>query len=173
MRSPRPSISFGTKNPRRNLPAAIGLKRGELLFQSAFLRAWHSELNEPGVGGNQFELPELGVADYLWASSSGRLDAFEFKLADWRKGATQAMRYRSYAHRSFLVMPPTAAIRAAQHLESFVNLRIGLWSFNSEQDEIVRFHTPEESTPLNARAYESATSILLRKRKFRELFEAA
>lgn len=173
MGSLRSSISFGTKNPRRNLPSAIGLKRGEVLFQSAFLRAWHEELDEPGVGGDQFELPELGIADYLWASVSGRLDAFEFKLVDWRKGATQAMRYRSYAHRSFLVMPPTAANRAAQHLESFERLGIGLWSFDVEQGRIVRLHTPEESTPLSAHAYDIATSILLRKRKFRELLEPA
>lgn len=173
MGSLRSSISFGTRNPRRNLPAAIGLKRGELLFQSAFLRTWHDELDEIGVGGDQFELPELGIADYLWASASGRLDAFEFKLTDWRRGATQAMRYRSYAHRSFLVMPPTGAVRAAQHLESFKSLEIGLWSFNPEQGKIVRLHTPEESTPLNLRAHEMAVSILLRKRKFREIFEPA
>lgn len=132
-----------------------------------------SDLDEVGIGGGQFELPELGIADYLWVSSAGRLDAFEFKLTDWRKGATQAMRYRSYAHRTFLVMPPTAAIRAAQHLASFQSLDIGLWSFNQERGTIVRYHTPEPSLPLNAAAHDTALSILLRKRKFREIFEPA
>lgn len=165
-------ISFGTKNPRRNLPLDVRFKRGELIFQSAFLRAWQSELDEIGVGGGQFELPELGIADYLWASSSGRLDAFEFKLTDWRKGATQAMRYRSYAHRTFLVMPLAPARRAAQHLEAFQSLEIGLWAFDPNSGEIERHFTPGPSVPLNATAHEAAMSILWRKRKFREVLEA-
>jgi len=167
------TIAFGTLNPRRNLPVEVRFKRGELLFQSAFLRAWQSESKEVGVGGGQFELPELGIADYLWASSSGRLDAFEFKLTDWRKGATQAMRYRSYAHRVFLVMPPVPALRAAQHLEAFRDLEIGLWAFHVLTGEIERHFTPAPLVPLNSKAHEAAISILSRKRKFREMLETA
>lgn len=168
-----PSIAFGTRNPRRNLPTEVRHKRGEVLFQSAFVQHLHTQELELGVGGGQFELPELGIADYLWVSATGRLDAFEFKLSNWRQGVAQALRYKAYAHRSILVLPPKPAQLAAQHLDAFVQMELGLWSFDARTRELEAFHTPPPSTPLSESAHAKAMAILRRKRKLRDFFEVA
>jgi hypothetical protein len=168
----RNAIDFGVRNPRRNLPINIRHKRTEVIFQNAFIRAWREQLDEPGIGGSQFELPGYGIADYLWISACGRLDAFEFKISNWRKGATQASKYRCYANRAFLVLPPDIAKTAINFIDQFKAINIGLYSFDKATGHIeIHFH-PCETKPLIATANRVAMFILSRKRKFRNLCEA-
>ncbi|HSQ42725.1 MAG TPA: hypothetical protein VLM37_10640 [Fibrobacteraceae bacterium] len=166
-------LSFGTKNPRRNLPAHVRNKRGEILFQSSFLKVWETTLVEAGIGGNQFELPGFGIADYLWVNNKGSMDAFEFKMGDWKRGFTQACRYRNYANRSILVLPQSIAKRALVFLADFQATGVGLVSFDPTTQSIEKHYWPEASEPLNRKAHASAFSILKGKRKFRQLTKAA
>jgi hypothetical protein len=167
-----PLISFGTKNPRRNLPRNMRFKRAEIIFQSKFLRTYLNELEPKGIGGSQFEMPGFGIADFIWATANGSIDAFEFKISDWKKGVGQASRYRSYACRSFLVLPTDVAQRIVAHIPTFESIGLGLWSFNSSTDSIVKHYTPVESRPLNSQAQATALQILKRKSKFRQLLES-
>lgn len=128
-------------------------------------------MGESGIGGRQFELSSFGIADYLWVSADGRLDAFEFKLSDWRKGVSQAARYRSYCHRSFLVLPDIICKRIFPFLDEFRAVKIGLIGFDSGNGVIERYFIPPRNAPLNPFAYGAAVNILSRKRKLRNFYE--
>lgn len=71
------SISFNSWNPRKNLPAEVRSKQTEVRFQNEFLKIWISKSYRKGVGGSQFELPNYGIADYIWVNRLGQIDAFE------------------------------------------------------------------------------------------------
>lgn len=58
--------------------------------------------------------------------------AFEFKLENWRRAFYQASRYRSFAHRVYVVLPESTAGRAKSHLDAFRLQNVGLISFSSE-----------------------------------------
>jgi hypothetical protein len=167
-----PIISFGTKNPRRNLPEGVRFKRAEILFQTNFLRTYLNEVDSCGIGGNQFEMPGYGIADFIWATVEGRIDAFEFKIDNWKKGVGQASRYRSYASRSFLVLPIAFISRIEAHIKTFHSINLGIWFFDMDSKSIVKHFTPAESRPLNTYAKEAALQILNRKLKFRQLSKA-
>lgn len=164
-------IDFGARNPRNNLPVAVRAKQAEVRFQNAFLKIWADLPKEHGVGGSQFELPNFGIADYIWANALGQIDAFEFKLQDWKSGLMQAMRYRGYARRSYLVVPSKISAKIASVIETIRLTNIGIYLFDPKKKEITLLLSPTESAPLNERAYNQALSILNRKRKFRQLCE--
>ena len=171
MSSLETTLYFGTRNPRKNLPEEVRGKRAEVLFQNAFLRVWRNLLQERGIGGIQFELPGFGIADYLWVGEGSRIDAFEFKLNDWRKGATQASRYRCYANRALLVLPLQVAKAASAYLDEFTAINIGLIGYDRASNEIFPFFIPQSTSPLNPKAYHTALSKLSTKRNFRKLSE--
>jgi hypothetical protein len=164
-------INFATKNPRKNLPPELRNKRTELLFQNTFLKTYLSSLAAPGIGGNQFEVPGCGIADFIWVGPNGNIDAFEFKMTNWRKGATQASRYRAYAARTILVMPYQAVYPALRFIDSFRLVDLGLWSFDPKSRIITCHHTPAVRQPMDCEASDRANEILSRKRYFRELCE--
>ena len=165
-------VRFRTKNPRRNLPRVVRFKKTEINFQANFLRIYLSQLNSVGIGGKQFELPGFGIADFIWATPEGKIDAFEFKVDNWKKGFGQAARYRSYANRSFLILPAEIAARVINHIHFFHNINLGFWSFDIKTETIVRYFTPMESRPLNSHAQTIALQILNRKLKFRQLLKS-
>jgi hypothetical protein len=161
-------VAFGTKNPRRNLPLEVRNKRAEIIFQATFLRTYLDGFVFDGIGGNQFEMPGYGIADFIWAMPDGKIDAFEFKISDWKKGVGQAARYRSYATRSFLVLPVTVASRIVEHIKTFQSINLGLWAFDSSTKSIEKYVTPTETPPLNSQAQATALKLLGRKLKFRK-----
>lgn len=126
----------------------------------------------PGIGGSEFEIPGCGIADFIWVDSGGNIDAFEFKMKDWKRGATQASRYRAYAARTILVMPARAIDPALRFLNSFQIVDLGLWSFDPKTGEIVSYHTPSPKEPMDLTASKKAKQILSRKRHFRLLRES-
>ncbi len=71
--------------------------------------------------GNKFALPHL------------HLCAFEFKMRDWQRALYQAIRYRSFSHRVYVVMPPQAAANAFRHASAFEATGVGLLSFHPER----------------------------------------
>lgn len=54
------------------------------------------------------------------------ITAFEFKLTNWRRALYQAQRYRTFAHRVFVVMPPTPVSQSPDVLATFRCFNIGL-----------------------------------------------
>ncbi len=59
-------------------------------------------------------------------TSSVELCAFEFKLRDWNRAFYQALRYRSFAHRVYIVMPPATTHRLIEIADRFRVFGIGL-----------------------------------------------
>ncbi len=165
-------VRFSAKNPRNNLPVEVRNKRSELLFQNSFLRKYLNTIDGRGVAGSQFELQGCGIADFIWVGVDGNIDAFEFKMKDWKKGATQASRYRAYASRTILVMPADAVAPALKFLDCFRSIDLGLWSFDSKTGTIVSHHTPAVRQPLDLTLSQKASTVLLGKRHFRKLRES-
>ncbi|TWU39846.1 Helix-turn-helix domain protein [Novipirellula aureliae] len=66
------------------------------------------------VLGERAKMPEAEVV------------AFEFKLEDWKRAFYQATRYRSFAHRVYVVMPANIVHRCESQLGAFRVQNIGL-----------------------------------------------
>lgn len=73
---------------------------------------------------------EHGQASFVLGSAfpewTMELCAFEFKLTNWRRAFYQALRYRAYAHRVYIVMPPSSVGPALEHEDRFHKFGIGL-----------------------------------------------
>ena len=177
------AIDFGTYNPRRNLPCAVGRKRGESNFVSAFQRDYTAEREGQGVGGRHFDLAGYGIADFVWMDFGQRgkpsgdaagepvLTAFEMKLKDWRRALSQAYRYSYFSDRAIVVLPTGVADRAQGHLHVFQRLRIGLWSYEPKSENIDMRFTPAGTKAKNPAAREKALARISRRLKFRKARE--
>lgn len=175
-------IRFGAHNTRRNLPSVSASKRGESNFLSRFERAYFAQMRNPAgrnfVAGREFGLTGYGRADVLWlawkqtstaddfsAVSLGRrihVTAIEAKLKDWRKGLQQASRYRYFANRALLVLPPATASIALEYVETFQKLNVGLWEFDTTTGRIIKHTTPRMRRALNEKARDKAIEIIHR-----------
>lgn len=172
-------IRFGCHDTRRNLPAISSRKRGEINFLGKFERAYLAEAlgkDAPYARGREFSLTGYGRADLVWLAWRGsrssedfsalavrqrvRLTAIEAKLKDWRKGLAQAARYRYFANRAVLVLPPSATTAALPFLASFKKLGVGLWEFDMGSEKITKHTTPRETMPLNSLAHARALEMI-------------
>ncbi|HBJ35658.1 MAG TPA: hypothetical protein DDZ51_13120 [Planctomycetaceae bacterium] len=70
------------------------------------------------------------VLDSRWHIPKVEIVAFEFKLNDWRRAFYQATRYRTFAHRVFVVMPSYVVQRIGPAHDSFRTQNIGLISYD-------------------------------------------
>lgn len=171
-------IRFGSHDTRRNLPPVSSRKRGETNFLGKFERAYLGEVlsrPSPFARGREFSLTGYGRADLVWLAWRGqapedftamsvrsrvRVTAIEAKLKDWRKGLTQASRYRYFANRAILVLPPDTTAAALPFLATFRKLGVGLWSFDMKSGRITKHTTPREAAPLNAQAHLRALEMI-------------
>jgi len=183
------TVYFGCLDTRRNLPPATSRKRGESNFLTRFERVYlEQELKTLAkkrrfATGREFALEGFGRADLLFmawihvttaedftalALKGGlRLTAIEAKIKDWRKGLMQATRYRFFANRSLLVLPPAAARIATEYLVTFRDLNVGLWEFDPATNRIRKHFTPRNRRPLNSKAWERAVHAVTRGLKLR------
>lgn len=67
-----------------------------------------------------------GRTDVVAADVTGQVIAFEAKLGRWRDALQQAYRNKCFAHRSYVVLPPQAAHRAASFAFEFERRAVGL-----------------------------------------------
>lgn len=180
-------MKFGCHDTRRNLPTASSSKRGEsnfiAKFERAYLEAEQKKLaKRHHASGREFALDGFGRADVLFmawrrpettgdftvlALKSLRLTAIEGKLSDWRKGLMQASRYRFFANRALLILPPAVTSAALEFLGTFRDLNVGLWEFDSTTGLIRKHFTPRCGKPLNTKAREKAIHLISAKLKFR------
>ena len=163
--------------PRRNLPPHLGLKRGEANFVLAFNRAYIGKRRHGLFCANR-EVPisGFGVADYVFvvwpdrAGANGRgievcrrkaiprmlISAFEMKLGDWKRGLAQVIRYQFFAHRAFLVLPPSKASLAAKMPWLFEKTGVGLIAFDPEKQTIRHLIRVRLAKPRSERAHKLA-----------------
>jgi hypothetical protein len=181
------AVKFGCQDTRRNLPNSSSSKRGESNFVAKFERAYmDAELRKLSqrslASGREFALDGFGRADVLfmaWKSTGNGDDftavtlkslsitAIEGKISDWRKGLMQASRYRFFANRALLVLPPDTCATALAYLETFRDLNVGLWQFDPSAGVIRKHFTPRHGRPLNSKARERAIQLITGKLKFR------
>lgn len=182
-------IKFGCHDTRHNLPLSTSSKRRESNFLARFEKVYfESELKtatkkQKFATGREFALDGFGRADLLFMAwthvvsteeftavalrSRLRLTAIEAKIKDWRKGLMQAARYRFFANRALLVLPPDAVLSALRFLSTFRDLNVGLWEFDSTTNRLRRHFTPRAGRPLNMKAREKAVEAVLFGLKFR------
>ena len=180
------TVKFGCHDTRRNLPCSSSSKRGESNFVAKFERAYvEAELRKLTqrslASGREFALDGFGRADVLFMAwkhpgdtadftamtlKSLSITAIEGKISDWRKGLMQASRYRFFANRALLVLPPDVCATALAYLETFRNLNVGLWQFDPNTGVIRKHFTPRCGRPLNAKAREKAVHLIASKLKF-------
>jgi hypothetical protein len=181
------SVKFGCQDTRRNLPRASSGKRGESNFLARFERAYlDAELRKLTkrklASGREFALDGFGRADVVFMAwthpdsdgdftamslKSLSITAIEGKISDWRKGLMQASRYRFFANRALLVLPPEVCSIAFGYLETFRKLNVGLWQFNPDTGVIRKHFTPRHGRPLNSKAREKALQLISGKLKLR------
>lgn len=177
-------LRFTHQDTRKNLPTAG--TRGESNFLAKFERVFlESEVLKKGpdklAAGREFAVEGYGRADVLflaWKESpecedfralalkSLKLTAFEAKLKDWRKGLVQASRYKHFANRAILVLPSATAKIAREYLQTFRDLQVGLWEFDSEKLRIIRHTTPRARRAKNSKARDKALHELQKTLKF-------
>ena len=74
--------------------------------------------------------------------------AFEVKLENWRRGMTQAHRYRYFSNAAILVLPADRSVRALPYLDTFRRIRVGLWDFDPVSNHIRCHFTPRPHHPI-------------------------
>lgn len=91
-----------------------------------------------------------GRVDVIAISTEGEVVAFEAKLLRWKDALDQAYRNTCFAHRSYVVLPPKAAARAAQYSAEFERRGVGICSVDHGRLEVL----------LEARAAEPLQQVL-------------
>lgn len=67
-----------------------------------------------------------GRTDIVAVDQAGRVIAFEAKLAKWRDALRQAYRNTCFAHRSYVLLPKEAAMRASRAGADFTRRQVGI-----------------------------------------------
>ncbi len=89
---------------------------------------------------------QRGRTDVIACTSDGCIIAVEAKLEDWRIALHQAFRNRCFAHRSYVLLPKSTALRAHRYTAEFNRRQVGICYLND--DEIVLLHDAEKGEPL-------------------------
>lgn len=85
--------------------------------------------------------------------------AFEFKLENWKRAFYQATRYRSFAHRVYVVLPSNVAHRCEPMHDAFRVQNVGLLSHDSEAGGS-RVLPSSKKTPRSRANYLKALAML-------------
>ncbi|MEQ1750282.1 MAG: hypothetical protein ABL974_12715 [Prosthecobacter sp.] len=144
------------------------------------------------MAAGEFALGGFGVADLVWIAwrpqpdaeefsalslekqlSRRHLFAFEAKIKDWQRALQQAFRYRYFADKAIVVMPVANAARALDHLDTFREMQVGLWTFDQSKSVIREHFTPTRTKALNDSARQKAIKVLSSKFNLRKLREMA
>jgi len=178
-----PKVRFS--EPERNLPGRrVRVPTAETRFTIRFARAYLSQFEALHHGterneiacARQVAMNGLGIADLVtvaWKTVGMRSDAddfirtmsptvraFEIKLVDWRRGMTQAHRYRYFANAAILVLPRDKCEAAKAHIETFQRIRVGLWAFDSERGRIIPLHTPRPASAIEDKHRRKALQVI-------------
>ena len=72
----------------------------------------------------------------------------------------QAHRYRFFADAAILVIP-TAKLPAVSNLDTFKNIRVGLWGYSEATQGITKVYTPRPKHPARCNHREKAIARVL------------
>lgn len=140
----------------------------------------------------EFAVGGFGVADLVWIAwrpdpdkedftavslqkqlRRRQLYAFEAKLKDWQRALHQAFRYRYFADKAIVLMPAELAGPAIIHLDTFKQLKVGLWTLDQRRGVIRKLYTPTKVQALNPATREKAIARLSSKINLRKISKQA
>ena len=182
-----PKVRF--REPEWNLPGRIpGAINAEARFTIQFAKAYieqhmaihHKSRKNKIACVRQIAINGFGIADMVsvsWGSKKIRsrylltteeflytfkptIRAFEIKLNNWRKGMTQAHRYRYFANAAILVLPIDQNSNALEYIETFQKIHVGLWSFDMGSKRIFAHFTPRPSSAIEVKHMRRAIQII-------------
>ena len=134
------------------------------VYLKNFSKVHSSAQNDFQLFLKEFPVNNLGIADLVAFSFSSdtlkNIRAFEFKIDDWRKGISQACRYKFYADASILVLPIRKICHASKFLDTFKSLTIGLWGFDESKKIIKKVYTPRPKKSYSNRYRKEALRLL-------------
>jgi hypothetical protein len=99
-----------------------------------------------------------GRTDVIGISESGELIAIEAKLKNWKTALHQAYKSTSFAHYSYVLLPPESIKIAIKNKDEFKKRNVGLLTI--EKDEIRIVIEAEKSFPFIPRLTREATKLL-------------
>lgn len=186
-----PKVRF--REPERNLPGrSPRTATAEVRFTIQFARAYmarhvtvhHGTEKSELACARQVAINGFGIADMLTVAWSppekGRkhcsdveflraerptIRAFEVKLNNWRKGMTQAHRYRYFANVAILVLPLDSCTIARTFLSTFRKIRVGLWGFEPSSGRIVTHFTPRPGSAMEPKYQQRALDLVAKTTK--------
>lgn len=129
-------------------------------FGNSFVK-WFDKLSDNNfIAIRELPVPGSGIADFVVIKKNEciktnklrtTVQAFEFKLKDWRKGLMQAHRYKYFSNSSILVVPAHKIKSAQKSLDLFKQLGVGLWAFNVSSGAVTKKFTPRPKKVLDTR----------------------
>ena len=135
-------------------------KNSEHEFGNHFVRWFGSLSDKKIVAIRELPIPGSGIADFVVVKKHNCtktdkprtiVQAFEFKIKDWRKGLMQAHRYKYFSNSSILVVPSHTIKPAQKSIDLFKQLGVGLWAFNASAGIVTKTFTPRPKKVLDAR----------------------
>lgn len=156
--------NYKSNNPSLNLPN-IFKANPEKLMVKRFLRNFESfPINNIKPKKRfiikEYEQQGYGIADLVCIdhaknkNSKNKISekkyviSFEFKINNWKKALSQAIRYKYYSNLTIVVLPPAKRNNYEKYIEAFKEYNIGLWVFDNENKKIDNLFTPKYSNPL-------------------------
>jgi hypothetical protein len=129
-------------------------------FGNHFAKIFNKLSDSNVIAIRELPVPGSGIADFVVIKKSDciktnklktTVQAFEFKIKDWRKGLMQAHRYKYFSNSSILVVPAHTIKSAQKSLDLFKQLGVGLWAFNISSGTITKKFTPRPKKVLDTR----------------------
>lgn len=186
-----PKVKF--HEPERNLPGRrpytiTAETRFTIEFAKAYINQYksihHRSIKNEIICVRQIAINGFGIADLMsisWTPSKiyktsitvddfiknyrPTVRAFEVKLTNWKKGMTQAHRYRYFADVAILVLPNELISKSLEYLETFRKISVGLWAFNKDSKRIVSYYTPRPTSALEYKYKNRALQIIAKTSK--------
>lgn len=122
LRQPTCSRILAELKPRAARTEGFLLRRAGVI-PSTF-RQWMRRLLASGLAReSSLERYVLGTS---FPDAKIEFCAFEFKLDDWKRAFCQALRYRTFSHRVFVVMPANMLNNLTRHVDRFKRFNVGL-----------------------------------------------
>jgi len=135
-------------------------KDSEHEFGNSFAKWFNNISNGIVTAIRELPVPGSGIADLIIIKRTEcmktrklktTVQAFEFKLKDWRKGLMQAHRYKYFSNSSVLVVPAHIVKSAQNSLDLFKQLDVGLWVFNISSGAVTKKFTPRPKKVVDTR----------------------
>ncbi len=165
MRCIGPRMS-GNARPKRKNDRAVPYPTEAALVRSfvGLLRSSPSPFKHVGYA-REFSNGTSSRPDIIIVTQSGEVIAIEAKLTRWRDAMGQAYRNTFFADRSFVLLPPSVAARAATNASDLIAHGIGICTLID--DEITIVSDAPLTQPYNIYRRELAREEALKKRRDR------